>query len=31
MKAIHNETRLEIGFDIPAEIGMAVEEIVTPA
>ncbi|MBT8329784.1 MAG: DSD1 family PLP-dependent enzyme [Desulfofustis sp.] len=31
MKAIHNETRLEVGFDIPAEIGMAVEEIATPA
>ena len=31
MKAIHNDRRLEVGFNIPAEIGMELEDIATPA
>jgi 3-hydroxy-D-aspartate aldolase len=31
MKAIHNDRRLEVGFNIPAEVGMELEDIATPA
>lgn len=31
MRAIYNDRRLEVGFNIPAEIGMEVEDIATPA
>ena len=31
MESIHDDKVLEVGFNVPANIGMAVEEISTPA